>query len=305
MSGQLTIRWAEKHINQWMNEKLSTTDVDYVIASDTDSLYINMGQLVNKFSAGTDKLATVQYIDQLCEQQIQPFLNQIYQQLSDLMRCYWQGMHMKREGISDRGIFVAKKRYILNVYNNEGVQFETPKLKVMGIEAVRSSTPACCRQSLKDALKVILQGTEQQTIQFIDQFRQQFNKLPFEEVAFPRGVNGLDKYSDSGTIYKKATPIHVRGALLFNHKLKQMRLNTKYQQIFDKEKIKFCYLKMPNPLRENVISSPGKLPTEFALDQYIDYEAQFNKAFIEPIKTILDAIGWKVEQTNTVSSFFK
>ncbi len=305
MSGQLTIRWAEKHLNKWMNDKLQTKDIDYVIASDTDSLYINMGEIVRQANLGSNKLNAVEHLDQLCNTEIQPFLDQIYQELANQMKCYWQGMHMKREGISDRGIFVAKKRYILNVFNNEGVQYDKPKLKVMGIEAVRSSTPACCRDSLKEALKVILQGTEQQTIDFIDNFRKKFNTLSFEEVAFPRGVNGLDKYFDSVSIYKKATPIHVRGALLYNHKLKQMKLTKKYQTIFDKEKIKFCYLKLPNPLHENVISCNGKLPKEFDLDRYIDYDQQFEKAFIEPIRTILDTIGWKFEKTNTVSKFFK
>lgn len=305
VSGQLTIRWAEKHINRWMNEKLQTKDVDYVIASDTDSCYINMANLVERAGLGANKPGAVEFIDNICEGELHNYINDIFEELAKHMRCYWQGMHMKREGISDRGIFVAKKRYILNVYNNEGVQYDKPKLKVMGIEAVRSSTPACCRDSLKEALKVILQGTEQQTIEFVDKFRKKFNSLPFEEVAFPRGVNGMDKYADNGTVYKKATPIHVRGALLYNQKLKQMKLTTKYQTIFDREKIKFCYLKLPNPLHENVISCNGKLPKEFQLEQYIDYDLQFEKAFVEPISTILDTIGWKLEETNTVSKFFK
>lgn len=304
MSGQLTIRWAETKINQYLNKLLATENVDYCIASDTDSIYINMKPFVEKTKL-QDKNQIVRTIDKFCDQQIQPFLNKIYQQLAEYMRCYKQGLHMKRESISDRGIFIAKKRYIVNVHNNEGVQYDKPKLKMMGIEAVRSSTPSSCRQSIKQALEVILTSDEQTLIEFVERFRKQFNQLPFEEIAFPRGINNLDQYKDSVTIYKKATPIHVRGALMYNRLLETNNLNNKFNPIFDKEKIKFCYLIMPNPTRENVISVPVTLPKQLGLDQYIDREMMFDKAFVEPIKTILDCIGWQLEKKTTLGAFFQ
>jgi DNA polymerase elongation subunit (family B) len=189
--------------------------------------------------------------------------------------------------------------------NNEGIQYSEPKLKMMGIEAIRSSTPQSCRDSIKEALKIILEKTENDSIEYIQNFKKIFKKLSYDEIAFPRGVNGIDKYFDRDTIYRKATPIHVRGALLFNHKLKEMKLENKYSLIFDKEKIKFCYLKLPNPLHENVISCSSVLPKEFGLEEYIDYDLQFEKAFLEPIKNILDTIGWKTEKTNKLNAFFK
>lgn len=303
LSGQLTIQWAEHKMNQYMNNLLKTENIDYCIASDTDSLYMNFNEIVQK-SGMTDKNKIVSLLDKFCEEKVQPYLDQIFDELAEHMRAYKQMMFMKREGISDRGIFIAKKRYILNVHNNEGVQYDEPKLKMMGIEAVRSSTPSSCRNSIKNALKVILQGNEDDAIEYIEQFRNQFKTLSFEEISFPRGVNGLDKYRDYGSIYKKGTPIHVRGALLFNHHLKKHNLENKYEMIFDKEKIKFCYLKLPNPLHENVISVSNKIPSEFNLESYIDYDLQFEKSFLEPIKTILDKIGWKTEKTNSLNDFF-
>jgi len=304
LSGQLTIRWAEKYLNKWLNNLLKTKNADYAITMDTDSIYLNMSELVNKFNL-TDKDQIVKVLDQFCEKKIQPYLDEIYEDLAKMMRCYWQGMFMKREAISERGIFIAKKRYILNVLNNEGIQYSEPKLKMMGIEAIRSSTPQSCRDSIKEALKIILEKTENDSIEYIQNFKKTFKTLSYDEIAFPRGVNGINKYFDCDTIYRKATPIHIRGALLFNSKLKEMKLENKYSLIFDKEKIKFCYLKLPNPLHENVISCSSGLPKEFGLEEYIDYDTQFEKSFLEPIKNILDTIGWKTEKTNKLNSFFK
>jgi DNA polymerase elongation subunit (family B) len=303
MSGQLTIRWAEKYLNAYLNKILKTDGIDYCIASDTDSVYLNFGPVVSKFGT-TDKIEIIKTIDNLCEKKIQPILDKIYTDLSNQMNAYKQAMFMKREGISDRAIFIAKKRYITNLWNNEGIQYEKPKLKMMGIEAVRSSTPASCRLAIKNAIQVILTGTEDDAIKFINEFRDSFVTLPFEDVAFPRGVNGMDKYFDRENIYKKSTPIHVRGALLYNKLIKDRKLTDRFSEIFDKEKVKFCYLKMPNPLQENVISVPTVLPKQLELDKYIDYELQFEKAFLEPIKTILDVIGWQTEKKTTISTFF-
>ena len=213
-------------------------------------------------------------------------------------------MKMKREAIANKGIWTAKKRYILNVWNNEGVVYSEPKLKIMGIEAVRSSTPSSCRDSIKKCISVIMNAEEDDVIKFIEKFRDVFAKLPFEDIAFPRGCKNMQEYADLNSIYRKATPIHVRGALVYNHMLKQKKLDSRFQVVQNGDKIKFCYMKLPNPLRENVVSCPGTLPRQLGLEQYIDYDVQFDKAFVEPIKTILDAIGWRVEKKSSLESFF-
>ena len=213
-------------------------------------------------------------------------------------------MQMKRENIADTGIWTAKKRYILNVWNSEGVAYAEPKLKIMGLEAVKSSTPAPCRQKIKDALKVIVNGTEDDVIEFIADFRKEFRELPPEQIAFPRTASNVDKFYDSSTLYKKGTPIHVRGSLLYNHLIKQNKLETRYPKINNGEKIKFIYLKVPNPIMENVVSFIADFPKELEISKYVDHDLQFDKSFVEPVRAILDSIGWSVEKKVTLESFF-
>ena len=306
LSGQVSIRWIENKVNGYLNKLLKTEEVDYVIASDTDSIYLNMGPLVTKFFGNRtdDKNAIVSILDKICQDKLEPFIEPSYQELAEYVSAYDQMMFMKRENIAERGIWTAKKRYILNVWNSEGVQYNEPKLKMMGIEAVKSSTPAPCRQMIKDGLKLMMNGTEDNVIDFIEECRVKFRSLPPEEIAFPRTASDIRKYHSSSDIYTKGTPIHCRGALLFNHYVKQKKLTNKYSLISNGEKIKFLYLKKPNIIQENIISFIQDFPRELGLDKYIDYDLQFEKSFVEPLKSILDAIGWSVEKTVNLESFF-
>ena len=306
LSGQVSIRWIENKMNDFLNKILKTEKEDYVIASDTDSIYLNLGPLVDVIYKDKEKdsESIVSFIDTICEKTLEPFIDQSYKELAEYVNAYDQKMFMKRENIADRGIWTAKKRYILNVWNSEGVQYHEPKLKMMGIEAVKSSTPAPCREMIKDALKLMMNGTEDDVIKFIENSRKEFRKLPPEEIAFPRSVSDVTKYKSSNMIYMKGTPIHVRGALLFNHYIKKHNLTNKYSLIGNGEKIKFCYLKKPNKIHENVISFIQDFPKELQLDKYVDHDLQFEKSFIEPLRIILDSIGWKVEKTANLESFF-
>ena len=306
LSGQTSIRWIENKVNGYLNNLLQTENTDYVIASDTDSIYINFGPVVTKFlsSKSGEKATIVSLLNKVCEEKLEPFIERSYQELATYVNAYDQKMQMKRENIADRGIWTAKKRYILNVWDSEGVRYSEPKLKIMGIEAVKSSTPAPCRTMIKDALKLMMNGTEDDVIKFIDEARQRFNKMDPEDIAFPRSVSDVKKHKSHSTIYAKGSPIHVRGALLYNHYIKEYGLQNKYSEINNGEKIKFIYLKKANPIRENVISFISEFPREIGVDKYIDYELQFNKAFLEPLKTILDAIGWNVEKTVNLELFF-
>jgi len=306
LSGQVSIRWIENKMNDYLNNLLKTDGEDYVIASDTDSIYLNLGPLVDKFfgNKSSDKAAIVSILDKICQDKLEPFIEQSYQELSDYVSAYDQKMFMKRENIADRGIWTAKKRYILNVWNSEGVQYAEPKLKVMGIEAVKSSTPAPCRKMLKDSFKLMMTGTENDVIEYIERCRSEFKEMDPEQISFPRSVSDVDKYKCVNSIYDKGTPIHCRGALLFNYYIKQKKLTNKYSLIQNGEKIRFLYLKKPNPIHENVLSFIQEWPKELDLDKYIDYDLQFDKAFLEPLKIILDSIGWSVEKTTSLEAFF-
>ena len=303
-AGQLSIRWIEAKINLYMNKILKTENIDYVIASDTDSIYLRLGELVNSVFKEIDTPKIIDFMDKVCEDKIQPYIDKSYEELAEYVHAYAQKMIMKREGLSDKGLWTAKKRYILNVYNNEGVVYKEPKLKVMGLEMIKSSTPSAIREKMRTVTKVMLTGTESDVQDFIAQFKEEFKSLPPEEISFPRGLNGLFTYADPVSLYKKGTPIHVKGAILYNHFLKQHELTNKYPLIQEGEKLKFTYLKMPNPFKDMVISYPGRIPKEFNLNEYIDYDTQFEKAFLEPVKVILDCMGWQAEKRSTLDSFF-
>jgi DNA polymerase elongation subunit (family B) len=299
-AGQFSIRWIEGKINGYMNSLLKTNK-DYVIASDTDSIYLRLGELVDKFIKDTsDKNKVISFMDKICEEKIQPFIDKSYGELADYVHAYDQKMQMKREALADKGIWTAKKRYIMHVYNNEGVQYTEPDMKVMGLEMIKSSTPAPVREKMKQALQIMMKGTESDMHKFIDTFRTEFKKLNVEDISFPRGINGLKEYGNKTTIYSKGTPIHVRGALLYNKYLEEKGLSKKYPLIQEGEKIKFTYLKTPNTFKENVVSFPGRLPPEFGLQDCIDYNMQFDKTFLEPIKVILDCMDWTTERTNSL-----
>ena len=303
-SGQLIIQWSERTINKFMNDTLGTEDEDFVIAMDTDSVYITMDKLVQKvLPEETDKSKIIDFLNK-SEGMFEKVLADGFDDLAEYTNAFQNKMQMGREVIADRGIWTAKKRYILNVHDNEGVRLAEPKLKMMGIETAKSSTPQWVRTKLTEAFKVVMSGTEQDLWDFVENARKEFRNLPPEQVAFPRGCKGLVQYACPTNIYSKGTPIHVRGSLLYNHHLKKKNIDRRYEMIKNGEKIAFSYLTTPNPINENVISFMNVLPREFDLHRFIDYDMQFDKAFVDPLKVVISLIGWNVEPVASLDSFF-
>ena len=306
ITGQYTIRSAEKAVNDWMNKRLQTKNVDYVIAIDTDSLYVNFGPMVKKFMPDKSKQQILDVLDKDVAPRMEKLFEDTYKKLQAKMNCKTQMMQMKREVIADKGIWTGKKHYMLSVLDSEGVRYDEPDIKMMGIEAVRSSTPNIFRKLIKKTIQTIMTKDEQAVQDLIREERDKILDLQYapEDVAFPRGVSNMDKYKDRSSIYRKATPIHVRGALLYNYFLTQHNLDKKYEKIFSGDKIKFLYLKLPNRVKENVIAFNGTLPEEFRVKEHIDYDLQFDKGYLEPIKSILETIGWDTEKRATLEDFF-
>jgi len=311
VSGKLAIRWIEQELNKYLNKMAGTTDVDFVVASDTDSVYLCLDKVVQKIftkPATNQKITTT--LEKLCKDKIEPFIADSYEKLATRVNAYAQKMRMKRESICSKGIWTAKKRYMLNVMMGEdGVLLKEPELKIMGIETARSSTPQIVRQALKTAIGLIMNQGEAAVKQFVQTFQDQFNAAPVEEIAFPRSVTGMEKYSCKTNVYKKSTPIAVKGSLLFNHFLTKHGLDKKYRLIGEADKIKFIYLKEPNPLshvsgKEQVISFMNQIPKELHLDKYVNRDLQFEKSFKEPLKTILDVLYWSIENQPTLEDFF-
>ena len=309
LSGQLSIKWMETFLNAFLNKKLNTGSTDYVLAVDTDSLYVSLDELVNQSGIDeTDTEAVVNFLDEAAQRVLEPFIDKYYQKLADYVGAYEQKMIMKREAIARNGVWTGKKHYILDVYDNEGVRYAEPQLKTMGVESVRSSTPKVCREALKKAYAVLLREGETALRDFVDNFRDEFYNMPFEDVAFPRGCRYINKWHEkeerSEVVYKKGTPIHVRGALLYNDLIKKKKLQKKFNYVHEGDKIKFCYMKLPNPLRENVFAVPQVLPNELGLQEYVDYEKQFEKTFKEPLSHLCEVVGWSLDKRYTLDDFF-
>ena len=307
MSGQVSIRWIEHEMNLYLNKILKTEKEDYVIASDTDSIYLNLGPLVEGVYKGREKTdkSVVSFLDKICSLELEKHISRSYKALAAYVNAYDQKMIMKRENIASTGIWTAKKRYMLNVWDSEGVRYDEPKLKMMGIEAVKSSTPAPCRTAIKNAIQVMMNGTEDDLLSYIDTFKSEFNSLPPEDIAFPRSVNGLRKFKASGTVYSKGCPLHVRGTLLYNFYIAKNKLEYKYPLVQEGEKIKYAYLLRPNPLgNENVISFLNTFPRELDLAESIDRDAQFKKSFLDPLRIISDVIGWDIERVPNLEFLF-
>jgi len=305
-TGQLADRWIADALNDYLNKELSSQDMDYIIAGDTDSVYINLEPLVQKnFASLDDTKRIVEFLDKVCKEKLEPFIKRQYLSLGEMLNSYNQKLIMNREAICNKAIFRGKKMYILNVWNSEGIAYEKPKLKIKGIEAVRSSTPMVCRNSIREALSVIMNKEETDLHQFVAEFEKKFMELPFEDIAFPRTLNNLETYYDPNTLFKLHCPIHVRGSILYNKLLQDKKLTSKYQVIHNKDKIKFAYLKKPNPINEHVIAAYNELPEELGLTKYIDHDMQFEKAFLSPIRSITSIIGWNTEKQNTLLGFFQ
>lgn len=305
ITGQATIKWGEKVVNHYLNSVLKTEGKDYVIAIDTDSLYVNLGDLVSMyFDNGTANDRVVDFLNEVGKNKLEPLLKDAYLEFQKRMNCPTNVMEMAREAIASRAVWTGKKRYVMNVYDNEGVRYAEPKIKVTGLESVRSSTPQICRTMIEDTMKIILREDEAAVQKFIAECREKFNAARAEDIAFPRGVSNLSQYRDRQTIYKKATPMHVRAAIMYNHLVKKNGLEKRYEMIGDGDKMKFCYMLKPNPCQENVLAFLDILPPEFNYEKYVDYDTQFSKAYLDPINSILTCVGWTSEKISTLEDFF-
>jgi len=303
-AGQFIIRFIENKVNDYLNKILKTENTDYVIASDTDSIYVCLEPLVKQVCNGKSDDEVCDFLAKVCDNKLEPFIAKQFKELSDYTNAFKNAMVMAREVIANKGIWVAKKRYMLNVLDEEGVRLSIPKLKIMGIEAIKSSTPQVCRGKIKEAIKIIMSKSESDLHTFIADFKKEFMNMSAEQISFPRSCNNLRKYGSSKDVFIKGTPIHVKGALIYNHQIKEFQLQNKYPYIQEGDKIKFIKLLQANPFKFDVISYVTQLPKEFNLQKYIDYEIQFEKTFLDPMRFILNSIGWEHEKRANLEAFF-
>ena len=301
LTGQFVIRDVAKAVNAYLN-KLFKTSEDYIVASDTDSIYVCLERVVNKYkehkpTASMSNCVTM--LDQFCADRIEPVLVKSFASIAEYLHVAVPCLTMGREVIANKGVWTAKKRYILNVCDNEGVTYREPRLKIMGIEAVKSSTPAVCREMITDVLKLFMNQTQEDVWAYIKAQREVFGRAKFEDIAFPRSVNGLEKYDLESltTGEQKGCPIQVRGALVYN---KQIAGMAKYERIRDGQKIRFAYLREPNRFHTHVLAAPDGCPESWNVEAMLDYETQWQKSFLDPLEAILSAAKWNVEKQNVL-----
>ena len=305
LTGQYIIQYIGKEINAFLGNKLKNPTFDGVISSDTDSVMLCLDELVQKVvPPNTSTIKIIDFLDKFSKTVLEPFVRDKFAELADYVNAFENKMDMKREAIADRGIWRAKKNYVIQVYDNEGVRFAEPYLKTVGIETAKSSTPEIVRRALKQSIKVLLNKDESDIHEFVKTFKLEFMSAPIEQISFPRGVSDLDKYLAPGGKWIKGAPIHVKASIVYNNLLKQTGLNNKFPLINNGDKIKFIYLKKPNPTHNNAIAITDFLHSEFGLDAYIDKELQFEKTFIEPLKSFTDILGWTTERKNSLFQFF-
>lgn len=305
-SGQLSIHWIQDRLNELL-VKMTGVKKDRIIAIDTDAVYLWMDDVVAKLKPGASTEEIVDYLARLTNEDtdgpLAVFIDKQFKALAEHMNAISQRMHMKREAVADVGVWTGKKRYALSVWDMEGLRYKEPEIKVTGLDIVRSTSPAIVRKRLKEALKVILHKNENEIQDFVTNFREEFMKLPLNDISCPRGVHGLEAYATDGE-WKDKTPFHVKASITYNRMLKKANLTKKYQAIKNGEKIRYLYLNEPNPAHNEVIAYPMILPSELGLDQYIDRKRQFEMTFLSPLRKLLDAVGWKEEEVASLKGMW-
>lgn len=305
-TGRVGIQYITKKINEFVNEKADTVGIDYVVSSDTDSVYFEVEPIVKKrWSHLTDKQQITDLVNEFAENEAAPWIDKCYQELSDYLNCDVNLMDMKREAIADTFIIRAKKNYIMRVFDNEGIRFADPYYKMMGIEVVRTSHPQMIRDALEDTLKMVIEGSNDEVRNYVREFKQKFMTAPLNQIAAPRGISDITKYQNDDYTKKEGVtiPIHCTAGLNYNYLVNKYKLANKFEFIKNGSKIKFLPLKEPNPIKSHVIGFIDEIPTEFGLDDYIDKEAHFDKMFIKPLETFLIYNGWTIEENTLLSMF--
>lgn len=304
LSGQLAVLWIARKFNEFFNKAFKTNGIDYVIYIDTDSNYLDLSKLVESYPEIKSVEDKINLMDDFCKEVLSPFTEKSFKELANYMNAYEQKMVMGRDTISSKGIFCSKKKYILNEYDSEGVRYTEPKKKIIGLQMIQSSTPKIIKEKLHKSLNLILDSTEEELQEYVLKLESEFKKYNVEDIAKPSGIDGISKYQDAKTLYIKGTPIHVRGTILYNSLVKKYNLENELPLIRDGDKIKLTYLKLPNPIRENVITFPNELPKQFGLHQFVDHETQFEKIYMSALETILDVIGWTAYKSNDMGDLF-
>jgi len=303
LSGQAANRFVEQRVNQYLNKILETANRDYTVYMDTDSCYFDLSGMVKKFAHNKTKEQQYEFVKKVGYSKLTDVINDAIVEFNDYLNVHDPVLDMKMEAVGS-GVFIAKKKYIMSIVHMEGVDYAEPEMKMTGVEAVKSSTPAPARKALTDCAQIIVTGSEDELIEYVDKFRKNWTSLPPDEIALPTSVNGIRKYHIEGNQYKLGCPMHIRAAINYNHWIQRKEIDMYYSDIKDGSKAKYIFLIKNNKTKENVIAFPNKLPKELDLHSKIDYNTQLERSFLSPLKIMLEPTKWSYERKANLMDLF-
>lgn len=291
--GRLNIKMTTNYVISEIN-KMSPDFNVYIIQQDTDSMYISLDSVVSawdKTNTKTDAEKT-EFCDQFIKRFIQPKINESSSKIAYWFNAYEDSLEMDREVIADVMISTGKKRYTARILDNEGVRLTTPKKKIVGLEIKRSSTPGDVRKTLDGVLDLLFEGDNNKLIDYIEAYRKTHTTNSIDSISIPSGVSDIDKYDQ----ITKSVPMHVRASKVMNDLIKRMNKESDYPLVVNGDKVKYVFLKEPNIIKSDVIAfKDPRMLEEFKLMKYIDYNRLFERTFINPVETLTNAIGWKLD----------
>ena len=303
-TGRLGINWVINDVNSYLNTKFKTINDEYVIMGDTDSIYICLEKYANQYSNLNNKDISKKLYE-FCVTDLLKVIDTSFYNLHKYTNSYENKLIMKVEGISEKTIVAAKKRYISALWSNEGIFYDEIKIKIKGLEVVKSNIPKVCKDDIKECIKLILTKDVKYVRSFISSVREKFkNTYTLEEIAKPQGVGDLSKYISPTGNAMPGAQAHFRAAINYNKLIDKFNLERKYSKIYNNDKIKILYLKIPNIVGENVIGFKKEFPVEFNINKYIDIDEQFDSTFLKPLKIITDSIQWNISNTRTIDEAF-
>lgn len=306
LSGQLSSKWLFRDLIDYLN-KICGSEKDRIVAGDTDSVYITLEDLVDRFMPNeTDENKIVEFLDAAAEKIIKDCIEPSYRRMQEATGCREQLMNMDREVIGSDAFWRAKKNYAIRILDDEGKRLEEPKYKIMGLEPAKSTYREDDRKKMEEAIHIILDrargATNDDLLKLIDDYRDEYMDKPLHEVGKAIRVSKIDKWID-GEGVKSGTPGHTKAAINYNNQIRKHGLTNRFPLIQEADNIFQIELKKPNPTPYETIAHLGVLPKELGLEKYVDYATMFNKYFFAAVESYADAVGWKAEDFADLTAF--
>jgi DNA polymerase elongation subunit (family B) len=316
LTGQRLLQESIKNMNEYLNTQLETLNKDYVITSDTDSLFIQVKDLVLKRYPNTS--TKEEYINAVLElaNELQKIANKFISNFVETAFNVKERPHyfeLKQEVVIERGYFAGKRRYAMLVVNKEGVT--TEEMIMMGLDLMKSNMTPMYRKFGEDLLQQIMFGTSKKEIdkKIID-FKKYVKNIPIIDIAKPTGVKQIKSYIERkpalGEIFstlKLKAPINTKAACWYNDLLRFKKLDKQYPCFTEGDKMKYIQLKN-NPFKIDVIGLTGNDPdfiNEF-IEQYADRELGFEATLMNKLRGIYSDLGWEfVDLHENAGKFFR